>query len=115
MVSERVGHAARYNGVRYWLGLTGHTVAYYVRMRRWRALLRATWLVVGCGYYLEVCQECGRKVGVSWWADDDLYETVTHANGAGIFCIDCFDRLAEAAMGTFVRWAPLPYRSSGDV
>jgi hypothetical protein len=76
-------------------------------MHRWSALLRAAWLVVGRGYYLEICQQCGRKVEVVWHADDDLYEAATHARGCGVFCVACFDRLADATTGSYVVWRPV--------
>lgn len=98
-------HAARANGFAYWVGLSQNTAAYYVKQRRWAALFRALWLVVGRGYYLEVCQLCGRRVGLVWHAPDLLYRNV--AGEGGIYCPGCFDDLAAIILpGMYLVWTP---------
>lgn len=100
--------AIRANGVRYWLALTRNTIAYYWRQRRWAALGRAVWLVLVLGYYLEVCERCGRKVGLVWHANDALYQRATAAGAAGIFCPACFTILAERVTPDgYLVWQPI--------
>jgi hypothetical protein len=60
-------------------------------------------------YELEMCHDCGRRVGpdpFSWWhAPDDLW-TAVQANTFGVLCPACFTRLA-AAYGLTVWWQPV--------
>ncbi len=86
--------------------------------RRLRAALRVLWSAYVRGYIGEACQECGRTY-LLWHADDDLYGDVTgrwpYPDGeaaSGLFCLDCFDRMAERR-GIGLRWVPTQLVASG--
>ena len=97
--------AIRYNGVGYWLALSRHTITYYARQRRWRALSRAALATLVRGYYGELCQECGRRY-ILWHSPNDIWATVLpESNGAGLLCPNCFDQLAEQC-GLSLEWTP---------
>lgn len=118
-MTTRVGHAVRDNGAWYWLRLIFNTARFYIRHRRWAALARALWLTIGRGYYCEICQECGRKVGLVWHADDRLYRDAVHdgvgsgPGASGVLCIDCFEGRVDVLDRGFLIWTPtLQERSS---
>jgi hypothetical protein len=72
------------------------------------ARLRALWTYLVRGYRYEICERCGRPVGLVWHADDELWATVSgHDDGSGILCPACFDAAAER-LGRFVRWEARP-------
>lgn len=88
-------------------------VAWYVRRGRLVAALRQAWLAYVWGYDGEACQACGRSYPL-WHAYDDLYGRVTGRwskpdgeSASGLFCIGCFDRMAEAK-GITLKWRPEP-------
>jgi hypothetical protein len=94
---------ATWNGWR-WAG-------WYVRRRRWSAALRQLWSAYVLGKDGEACQLCGRDY-LLWHADDDLYGLVTRRwprpggeCGGGLFCLACFDRLADE-QGLDLKWRP---------
>ena len=69
-----------------------------------RARLRALLLIMS-GHETEICSECGRGVNCDWWCTDNaLWERVTgEADGGGVCCPRCFERMAEAK-GVGLRW-----------
>lgn len=88
-----------------------HEARYHLRLLRYRwrtahsrqAKMRAVlWFMTG--YYIEDCQQCGRKMPLSWWAPDDLWLQLV-GSPAGIYCPVCFDALAESS-GYRLRWSP---------
>lgn len=88
---------------------------YTFRRFRGRVFLRAFWWRHVRGWDAEICQKCGRPVGLVWWCHDNfLWEKVTgnprpvgsREPAAGIFCIACFDRAARKVCG-WIEWAPL--------
>lgn len=94
---------------------------WYARRRRFLAGFRTLWGALVHGYIGETCQVCGRSY-ILWHADNDLYGAVTGrhaipwADGSGneelaggLFCPDCFDRMAEQA-GIWLRWRPERFR-----
>lgn len=83
----------------------------YLRYRgRVLGFLRTLWYTIVLGHIGEACQECGRPY-LLWWADNDLYYTVTgiaqHRGcvAPGLFCLECFDRKASRK-GIVLRWKP---------
>ena len=77
-------------------------VAYIMRKFSGIARLRAAyWFLLKC-YEYEVCQSCGRPVGLVWTAPDDLWRELVSEDGGGIRCIPCFDALSPDSL----RWVP---------
>jgi len=77
------------------------------RAAMWRALY---WMLVR-RYKTELCQHCGRPVGLVYHAPDAIWEAITgrarHPDGqaaAGILCPRCLSRLAKAKGLPFLRW-----------
>jgi hypothetical protein len=66
--------------------------------------LRGGWYYLARGYRYEICEECGRPVGLVWVAPDDLWLEVAEAD-TGIRCIPCFDAELERR-GIFASWSP---------
>jgi hypothetical protein len=103
-------------------GLVRHTVRYYAKNRRWRALIRATWLttVRRCG--MELCQFCGGRYlpnehemnPFCWWAPTSLWAELIDPNGHGLCCPGCFDQRASDA-GYRLMWTPLVWRDDDDI
>lgn len=63
---------------------------------RWYARVRAATLIL-CGHETEICGLCGGKVGLVWHAPDELWLSLSGFPGdAGVLCLPCFDRQAEA-------------------
>jgi hypothetical protein len=83
-------------------------ISYVLWRRRWSggftAQIRAFWHHVVRGYRYEICGECGRPVGLVWFAPDDLWLEVSGSE-AGISCIPCFDAKLESR-GVYVSWRP---------
>jgi hypothetical protein len=83
-------------------------ISYVLWRRRWKggltARARAFWHHVVRGYRYEICDECGRPVGLVWLAADDLWLEVSGTK-AGVRCISCFNTELEKR-GVFVSWRP---------
>jgi hypothetical protein len=98
------------------LALVRNTVRYYWKQRRYRALLRATWLTVARRCGMELCQFCGGRYlpnestfrPFCWRAPTSLWAELIDASGAGagLCCPGCFDRKADEA-GYRLMWTPL--------
>jgi hypothetical protein len=112
-----------------WLASRGHDGS-YARWNGWHwaletariggavAALRVLWDAYARGHNGETCQRCGRAY-LLWWADDALYATVTGYTPrvgdlmGGLFCLACFDRMAERK-GIILSWKPLLLSDRGD-
>ena len=106
MQIEMENHCGDRLPLSYWVGLSGHTIRYYVKKRRYLAGLRAlstTWLFHDNG---ERCQDCGcRYRRTLWHAPTPLYVKLVGSCG-GTLCPACFGKRAVAAgLGPLV-WVP---------
>jgi hypothetical protein len=81
-----------------------------IQRRNLRAAIRMLWQALMWGHSGETCQICGRSY-LLWWADNDLYSEVTGRtpvdgdNMGGLYCLKCFDSLAEDK-GMCLQWTP---------
>lgn len=97
--------------------LVTNTTRYYCRQRRYRALVRALWLMVvkRCGR--ELCEFCGGRYlprphamnRFCWWAPTPLWAELIDPDGHGLCCPGCFNQLALEA-GYRLMWTPLVER-----
>jgi len=98
---------------------------WFVRRRHIVGVLRTLWWAYVRGHISETCQDCGRPY-LLWHADDDLYGRVTgrwptpwgdgsgrSEAATGLFCLDCFDRMAER-QGISLRWIPTQIGARGE-
>lgn len=77
----------------------------------WPARIRAAYWYIVRRYDSEVCQRCGRPVGVVFHVPDAVWEVVTgHARfpdgeaAPGILCIRCVNELYAERAHDFLRW-----------
>lgn len=77
------------------------------------ARLRAFWHYVVRGYRYEVCDECGRPVGLVWLTVNELWSQVVGSD-AGIRCVGCFDAELERR-GVSACWLPVSLDQADDV
>lgn len=96
-------------------------VSYVWRRFDGMARVRAAYWFLIRGYEYEVCQHCGRPVGLVWWCHDDkLWEEVTgraktpgsDEAAGGVWCISCFDAAARER-ADWIEWAPMNLRYLG--
>lgn len=82
---------------------------YYVNGKRWHPqaglLARARAFALALTYDGEICGLCGRRVGLVWWAPDDLWRRLTGWREGGTMCPRCFDGLAAEDRVVLV-WRP---------
>lgn len=86
------------------------TVHYYMRHRRWRALVRALWRTAVLRDGGELCQACGRPY-LRWAAPAPLWTELVGGEG-GLLCPRCFDRLAQRA-DLRILWTPMVTSRAG--
>ena len=75
------------------------------------ARLRLIWWYIVRRYESELCQRCGRPVGLVFHAPDAIWERITGEArspggeaGGGVLCPYCVDDLATAKGLPFLRW-----------
>ena len=55
---------------------------------------------------VEACELCGIAQPLIWTADDELWKEVTGIqDGSGIYCPQCFDKLAQE-ISVLLQWKP---------
>lgn len=73
------------------------------------AKLRALYWILVRRWETEICNCCGRPVGVVWWCfDQKLWDHVNGGEG-GTLCIRCFDRMARPII-QWLEWMPVNAR-----
>ena len=68
-------------------------------LARIKTLLAQRFLIIEC------CYRCGIRQPLVWWcSNDELWREVTNfKEGNGIYCPNCFDRMAKEK-GIAIRW-----------
>ena len=59
----------------------------------------------------ERCLRCKQPYEYIWWAPSETWEEVTKmaSGGGGLFCIPCFDKMAEE-QGILLQWSVKKYK-----
>lgn len=52
----------------------------------------------------EHCQKCGKPYDYVWRADDTLWQRVTGKEEEGLYCIKCFDLMAQEKGAGILYW-----------
>lgn len=107
----------RYASPRELIGVARYEWSARRAWRSRRAALRGLWWWLVRRYACELCERCGRRVGMElgdtfWRAPDDLWMRV-QGSEAGTLCAACFTADAEAK-GIHVYWMPVEHEVSHD-
>jgi hypothetical protein len=97
--------------VRHQWSLVVADARYYTERRRWAGLARSMWYTIARLHHGELCQECGRRYGLIWWAPQPLWDALM-PTGGGLLCPACFNKKAKKA-GFRLNWTPMVVEHNG--